>query len=349
MKLSYLDILLSTTTIFVVLYGIMSSGGNLPAEKGKALVMLVVPGGPAGKVEVDVEYLDAAGRILESPRKVGRLSGVHKIMEITIDNQITDKGVITIWGQPEKESTIRVIVRAKPELTDYQRALLNRNPGTEEFLAGLTTDDRRLFQWIKEGEKRAFDRNDADPVPTSSVVEWLGQSPAAGGETLWEELTRLTMDNVRNITRIDLLAYALLVHDCVVPENARAIPKARPNENQLIRLALFRARRHLQKTWGAAVPLTQGNLWYFEPVYGSDSKGLPTTRKDNYQAPGWGTQWLHKPDGGTFFIEDCIAEDVFIPSRGFWSYAGSHGCASSSWAATGSPGGYEAVWFVKFH
>jgi hypothetical protein len=238
------------------------------------------------------------------------------------------------------------------DLDEYQNVLVDL--GKVGLEARLDPSDRALLDWIRRGEDLAFSPTTTPVSRPKMLGNWVASCPAGRIASMWEELQTLASDrNVQSTkrSRIDLLAYALIVHDGIMPVTERKIVVP-PPENKLLRRAFFRASRHLERTWGETIALLQlVPAWCREREdLATDNTGLPANRRANILRPGWADWWVRlTPEGGTFFIEDCVSTDVLKPCRGFWSYAGHNGCRASVWKADAhAPGVLVAEWMVSF-
>ena len=111
MNLSYLDILLGTTMIFVVLYGISSRNKKLPEIEGTSIVLHVIAKPPEKSTEKPSFTI-----VYRNPNNEEKTVVVSKDRhEITkylfIDGRRRENGVLKIAGQPDPGSTISVEVK----------------------------------------------------------------------------------------------------------------------------------------------------------------------------------------------------------------------------------------------
>lgn len=338
MRLSHLDILLATATIFVVLFGLSNRGGPLPEVEGKALAMwIVIPrNNLVSDLEIELEYLT-------------RGSANHKPLHFDSKKEVEVKAnwgtlvvhgrsnpqylTCRITGQPELASTIKVHARAKlaGKLEDHKQLLLVASAESSYEKQSCVA----LMEWIQQGVNLAIASDGLPGSQKDRIVAWQGRCPQPGTGKLLATLKSIAGVETGEVDLDGIYAYALLVHDSLVDKDRRLLPPIDPTDLKEGRIRdlkrpLFRAGRHLVTLWGAETKLMRGYPSWGDDVIDSSRYFIALNRENSIQDL---TRRRDFPDMGLFALRDYLNYHLKT-IRVCKVYAGESECRVMEWRPT---------------
>jgi hypothetical protein len=325
MRLSYLDILLGTTMVFVIIYGVYSRSDVLPEMEGAALVLRVnaLPAphsSNSGEPAFTIIYATNSG----DRNEVLLDSDSHRLSEfLLVDASRRREGWIAVHGQPDPGSTIEVRVtrqvdRAKTYLLDHCKF----------YDAQARRDETNaLSGWAQDGESLLFRRSSMSTDDYQrEVIAWKAGAPLVEGA-----LRDRVLDNYKNYyatSWFDAAARALMVSELISPTH-ESLDTLFTNTRGRFRDACGRVMRYWHAHYGAlSAPLTDNN-WGLTPPALPEVGELPIAPRDSWQRAITADSW------GTWVVHDLVADQLSPPVHCFWSYGGKPRIAIGEWQPAG--------------
>jgi hypothetical protein len=333
-SLSYLDLLLGTTIVFVVLYGLLHRQGELPAIEGKALALVIAVPQPKAKtsipVTVKVTFVD--GDTNESfSRQYGDTSSQVRFVSkrhptLSVDFQyFNTESIVLLYGQPP------------PGLSFSIRAESTLSTGPENFVprsllelarrfppdSALNAEQRQQLKWIEKGESLIL--NQSAMVPAMYQREhqnWLDEFPKSGGsiefkrEKFARQFFKLSDPDLE--MRAELIVERSKNSQFSVDDWIKKMTEHQPESAR-------RVIRSLKYRYGPNVTILLGNC--------AASREEFRELKD-FNRSILGSERLAQRagfQGGPSLFVDLVSENVAAPLSCTWSYAGAPGGATEHW------------------
>lgn len=334
MSLSYLDLLLGTTIVFVVLYGLMNRQNELPAIEGKALAMVIAVPTPAAQTDsplkVTVDFLNDGETVESFSREKGDRnppvtlrSNQHPTLSVDF-HYFESESIVLLSGQPPPGLSFRV--RATTSLSNapankFPRRILelaDRYP--PEF--GLNSAELDVWKWVKESERLILSQSAVSPAEFQ--LQRNEQLKIYPGKSLAFErghhLRQGSLPSADLEMRAEMIVARLRADNFQAAKWIEQMTGRQPESAK-------RVVRTLQYRYGPNATLLTGQAG--DDYYTRELRkfALHHIETDNQALRAWsgGTS------GGSSLFVDLVSEHVALPLSCTWSYAGAPGGTTEHW------------------
>jgi hypothetical protein len=329
MKLSYLDILLGTTMVFVIIYGVNSRSVALPEVEGTALVLRITTALNTDNQNVEepsftISYISSSGDRLEFQLD----NAHHRITDyLFIDASQRQNGLITVHGQPDPGSTIEVVVERDVNQLDtslflHREFYIERLPNLKEV--------HDLIRWAEKGEGLILRRSSFNTIEFQQKVrDWNASVP-------------LSIDNIRLKCQVvgirnpvyatawfEAGARALMVNE-LLNQNSTPLDPLLNNTNGRFRLACRRVIRHWEFYYGDLAVEFKAKTGRMSALDMPQSSVLPPAALDGWKRAMVDDNW------GVWIANDMITKEIALPVICYWSYGGKPQFTINEWVLAGN-------------
>lgn len=346
MSLSYLDLLLGTAIVFVVMFGLMNRQNTLPESEGKALVAIISVPQPKVRqtrpLAFELEFLDgktSRGTIQYAINSPAVDAGKEIVVStefptLTVDfSQFKSESIVLLHGQPPPGLSYRIGVHAEIEVDQITRRLFQLNRSYQEKYK-LSANERRVLEWSEQGQQLILARATIAPDEFQAELgKWHKNCPYGSVDQLEEQRAKWARlrDRIRDRSPVlDLLSYALLINEELAPNSVAPNWISSMPEKASIQ-SFGRVVRYLKCRWG-----TNGMTFLGDQGLRMNDNSLDEAlfnlRNDDLNSDGFAEDlWSFDPQGGWKVYHDLISLRVVAPLSCSWTYAGVPGGQSAYW------------------
>jgi hypothetical protein len=328
MRLSYLDILLGTTMVFVIIYGVYSRSAALPEVEGTALVLRLSAVANTNNQNVG----DPSFKIIYTPSSGDRLEvqlnqDNHRLSDfLFVDASQRQKGRIAVHGQPDPGSTIELAVERPVQ--GFSISLFEHR---DIHIAQMTDGEfHELIQWAQQGEELLLVRSSMHSVDYQrKVSDWESNVPLSLNAIRSRALEAAIRNSFYATAWLEAAARALMVSELISPTGS-SLDALLNNTGGRFRQACRRVMRHWELHYSVmSVPL-KINQWSLSALEVPQSNVLPDRPQDSWNRAKIDDNW------GTWIVSDMISSETAPPVVCYWSYGGKPSFVVKEWTLEGN-------------